>query len=68
MRMLYYLIMARRPGKKTNNTQSVQDNRVMIAARIDQDLVKSMKKWGIDHGMTYREIIEQAIRDFMKKK
>jgi len=68
MGMIYYFIMARKPGKKTNDSTSIQDNRVMIAARIDQELVKEMKKWGIDHGMTYREIIEQAIRDFIKKK
>ena len=39
----------------------------MIAARIDEALVKRMKKWGIDHGMTYREVIEKAIIEFLNK-
>jgi len=67
--MLYYLIMARKPAKKTkDSTQSIQDNRVMLGARIDKDLAREMKKWGIDHDMTSREIIEQAIKEFIRKK
>ena len=42
-----------------------QDGRVMIAARIDEALVREMKKHGIDRRMAYREIIEQAIREYL---
>jgi len=51
-----------------NNGKSVQDNRTTLAVRVDQRLVKELKKYCIEHDTTLRDIVEQLIRDFLKKK
>lgn len=56
--------MARETGKKT---KSVQDDRVMTAARLDRELVKEMKKYAIDAGLTYQQVLERAVREFLAR-
>lgn len=51
-----------------NNGKSVQDNRTTLAVRIDQRLVKELKKHCVEHDTTLRDIVEQLVRDFLKKK
>ncbi len=51
-----------------NNGKSVQDNRTTLAVRVDQRLVKELKKHCVEHDTTLRDIVEQLIRDFLKKK
>lgn len=56
--------MAREAGKKT---KSAQDDRVMTAARLDRELVKEMKKYAIDAGLTYQQVLERAVREFLAR-
>ena len=51
-----------------NNGKSVQDNRTTLAVRVDQRLVKELKKHCVEHDTTLRDIVEQLVRDFLKKK
>lgn len=54
--------MARLPGKRVKPNQ---DDRVMIAARMDRELVKEMKKYAIDADITYQQVLERAVQEFL---
>ncbi|HOC45314.1 MAG TPA: hypothetical protein PKM26_01805 [Syntrophorhabdaceae bacterium] len=39
----------------------------MTAARLDRELVKEMKKYAIDAGVTYQQVLERAVREFLAR-
>lgn len=56
-----------RKASSNNAGKSIQDNRTTLAVRVDQRLVKELKKHCVEHDTTLRDIVEQLISDFLKK-
>jgi metal-responsive CopG/Arc/MetJ family transcriptional regulator len=54
------------PKKKTESSGSSSDKRV-FGVRIDEELAKELKILGIKKGKKAYELIEEAVRDLLKK-
>ena len=54
------------PKKKTDSSSSSSDKKV-FGVRMDEELAKELKILGIKKGKKAYELIEEAVRDLLKK-